>query len=262
MAFIQCSCFSEELGVEVAFWALLPQATSERQIGVRTTARRALHPTLYLLHGLSDDHTIWMRRTSIERYASAAGLAVVMPAVGRSFYADMVHGYNYWRFVSIELPRLAEQFFPLSPRREDRFVAGLSMGGYGAFKLALSQPGLYAAAASLSGALDMANRYDKELADDLKRDLQLCFGSPSRIRGSDCDLLTLAASLASGRRPRPRLYQWCGTDDFLYRQNITFRDHARAKGLALTYEEGPGGHEWSCWDRQIQRVVEWLGVGA
>lgn len=92
------------------------------------------HPTLYLLHGLSDDHTIWLRRTSIERYVASMGLAVVMPAVHRSFYTDMDKGYRYWTFISEELPALARSFFPLSDKREDNFAAGLSMGGYGAFK--------------------------------------------------------------------------------------------------------------------------------
>lgn len=258
MAFVQCNCFSEILGVQVTFWAVLPQATV-RQIGMKGLARRGKHPALYLLHGLSDDHTIWMRRTSVERYAASAGLALIMPAVGRSFYTDMVNGYDYWKFISEELPSLAEQFFPLSPRRQDRYVAGLSMGGYGAFKLALSCPERFAAAASLSGALDMASRDDKDLAKDLKRDMDLVYGGAQRVRNSKNDLFALARRLARGTKPCPRLYQWCGTEDFLYHQNCAFRDHARRIGLKLTYEEGPGSHEWRYWDQQIQRVIEWFG---
>ena len=258
MAFIQCGCFSEVLGEQVTFWVILPQAT-RRQIGMRGASRRGRHPALYLLHGLSDDHTIWLRRTSIERYVAESGLAVVMPAVSRSFYTDMTWGQNYWTYVSEELPALAESFFPLSNRRDGRFVAGLSMGGYGAFKLALRCPRRYAAAASLSGALDMASRDDPDLAADLRRDLTLAFGAPERIKGSASDLLALARRLAASREPKPRLYQWCGTEDFLYRQNLTFRDRALRLGLPLTYEEGPGTHEWQHWDRQIRRVLDWLG---
>ena len=257
MAFIQCDCFSDSLGMCVSINVILPQAT-QRQIGMTGAVRGDRHPTLYLLHGLSDDHTIWMRRTSVERHVAEAGLAVVMPAVHRSFYTDMVHGYRYWEYVSEELIALAEQFFPLSSQREDRFVAGLSMGGYGAFKLALRCPETFAAGASLSGATDMALERDPDLKDDLKQDLDLIYGGHANIKGSDNDLLHLASAVAKGSGPRPRLYQWCGTDDFLYGQNITFRDHALDVGLDLTYEDGPGGHEWSCWDRQIQRVIEWL----
>jgi S-formylglutathione hydrolase FrmB len=257
MAFIECNCFSEVLGVNISFWVVLPQATT-RQIGMTGKVSGGRHPTLYLLHGLSDDHTIWMRRTSIERYAADAGLAVVMPAVGRSFYTDMVNGYDYWTFVSEELIALAEQFFPLSPRREDRFVAGLSMGGYGAFKLALRCPEKFAAGASLSGAVDMANRNEKQLAADMKRDLDMVYGGIGRVKGSDNDLLHVASRLARSRKPRPKLYAWCGTEDFLIAQNRNFRDHARVIGLPMLYEEGPGDHQWKYWDEKIQRVIAWL----
>ena len=117
---------------------------------------------LYLLHGLTDDHTGWQRYTSIERYADEAGLAVVMPAVHHSFYTDEVHGHAYWTYVSEELPALVHRLFRVSDRPEDTFAAGLSMGGYGAVKLALSHPDRYAAAASLSGTLDITYMADRE----------------------------------------------------------------------------------------------------
>ena len=211
--------------------------------------------TLWLLHGLSDDHSIWQRRTSIERYAAAYRLAVVMPCVHRSFYADMAHGLKYWTFLSEELPARMRQYFPLSDKRRDNFAAGLSMGGYGAFKLALNLPERYAAAASLSGALDLAGIWmSSERKDVLK---QAFDGSP---KGTLNDLLHVAAKLARSRKPRPRLYQWCGTEDFLYQDNLRFRDHARQAGLKVDYSEGPGGHTWEKWDEQIQKVLEWMDV--
>src|SRR5665647_1599457 len=130
MAFIQCDFYSEALGLSTSMSVILPQQT-KTQIGMKGNVFTIKHPTLYLLHGLSDDHTIWMRRTSIERYASELGIAVVMPAVHRSFYTDMANGLNFWTFISEELPSIARSFFPLSEKREDNFVAGLSMGGYG-----------------------------------------------------------------------------------------------------------------------------------
>lgn len=110
------------------------------QIGMNGSQKKSSYPVLYLLHGLSDDHTIWHRRTSIERYVSALGLAVVMPNVGKSFYTDMANGGNYFTFITEELPTLVQSYFPVSAKREDNFIAGLSMGGYGAFKVALSCP--------------------------------------------------------------------------------------------------------------------------
>lgn len=245
MALIQCDFFSETLQFGASMNVILPQPAQTR------------YPVLYLLHGLSDDHTTWLRRTSIERYADALGLAVVMPAVHRSFYADMAHGNRYWTFVSQELPALARGFFPLSQRREETFAAGLSMGGYGAFKLALSFPERFAAAASLSGALDQAGAM-QQVEPAWRAEMETVYGDLSQVAGSANDVIHLARQLARSAGPRPRLYQCCGTEDFLYDQNLRFRDQARALGLDLTYEEGPGGHDWGYWDRMIQRVLAWL----
>lgn len=255
MAFMDCYFFSESLGVSASMHVILPQSTTG-QIGMESNAIKKKHPTLFLLHGLSDDHTIWMRRTSIERYAAAYGLAVVMPAVNRSFYTDMAVGYKYWTFISEELPALARSFFPLSEAREDTFVAGLSMGGYGAFKLALSCPSQFAAAASLSGALDIASIAKQRDPVEFER----IFGDLNQFPGSRNDLFQLAEDVAQGEGPSPMLYQCCGTEDFLYQDNVRFRDHCRDLKLELTYEEEPGSHEWGYWDHKIQNVLSWLPI--
>ena len=153
MAFLQVDFFSSALQVGVSVNVIMPESAAGA-IGI-DSATRPDPPVLYLLHGLSDDHTIWMRRTSVERYAAALGLAVVMPAVGRSFYCDMMNGPAYWQYVSEELPAFVERTLKVGTGRSSRFVAGLSMGGYGAMKLALTYPDRFAAAASFSGALDM-----------------------------------------------------------------------------------------------------------
>ncbi len=256
MALIHCDFFSETLRTSTSMCVILPQQTSG-QIGMASTASRADHPTLYLLHGLSDDHTIWQRRTSIERYVADLGLAVVMPAVGRSWYTDMAHGPAYWWFLSDELPGLARSFVPLSGRREDTFVAGLSMGGYGAFKLAMRCPERFAAAASLSGGLDVAG-LARHVYMEGREEFHSIFGDTRTIRGSDNDLFHLAQQFAARVGPRPRLYQCCGTEDFIYRDNVRFRDHALQLGLDLTYQEASGEHNWAFWDEWIQRVLSWL----
>jgi len=248
MALFHCNYFSEILGVASSMDVILPQGKARPRDGF---------PTLYLLHGLSDDHTIWQRRTSIERYVSKMNLAVVMPAVGRSWYTDEVRGYRYWTYVSEELPTLARSFFPLSAARAKNFVAGLSMGGYGAFKLGLRRPDRFAAAASLSGALEIQAR-PKRVAAEVIREMETIFGDVAKIPGSENDIFALARKLARSKGPKPLLYQWCGTEDYLLKDNLHFRDHAIKLGLALTYEEGPGTHDWLYWDRQIQCVLQWL----
>ncbi len=252
MAFMDCCFHSETLRLACSMCVIVPQPP------LSEGARRRW-PTLWLLHGLSDDHTIWMRRTSIERYATPLRLAVVMPAVHRSFYTDMAAGGRYWTFLTEELPTVARRLFPLSERREDNFVAGLSMGGYGAFKWALRHPDRFAAAASLSGALDVAALPGlRRRIPDAGAELRRIFGDPNRIAGSSNDLMTLARRAARRRTRLPALYQWCGTEDPLLESNRRFTAVARRCKLPLTCEEGPGGHEWGGWDRGIQRVLEWL----
>ena len=222
------------------------------------TAPAAGHPTLWLLHGMSDDHTAWTRQTAVERYVADTGWAVVMPQVDRSYYADMAHGNDYWTFVSEELPVIARSMFRLSERRADNAAAGLSMGGYGAFKLALNFPDRYRAAASLSGALDPVGLIKDD--PDRRRDWHAMFGTPPRIAETASDLFAKANVVAEGPHADLRLYQCCGTEDFLLENQRGFRDHAQACGLELTYEEHAGfGHTWDYWGRQIQRVLGWLG---
>jgi len=253
MALVRCDFFSDVLGLSTSMTVILPEETSS-QIGLRGSARGGDPPVLYLLHGLSDDDTIWLRRTSIERYVAPLGLAVVMPQVHRSFHADEVHGHRYWTFLSEELPALAGRFFRLSDRREDTFVAGLSMGGYGAFKWAMRQPGRFAAAASLSGALDLARLRRLDAAQADPQPLDRVFGDRP-ISGTGDDLLWL---LNQADATLPRLYLCCGTEDVLYEDNVTFRDACQAKRVPLTVDFGPGGHDWDYWDAKIQDVLAWL----
>jgi len=260
MALIHCHFFSQVLGLMSTMDVILPDPRPP-EAGVTPKIQQERYPTLYLLHGLSDDHTIWQRRTSIERYVEGLNLAVVMPAVQRSFYTDMVTGQRYWTYISEEVPTVARHFFPLSEVRDENYVAGLSMGGYGAFKLALTYPDRYVAAASLSGALDVVRLAQAEQTAG-QSELKHIFGEANALAGSPNDLFSLAAQIVEKGSSRPSLYQWCGTEDFLHTDNVHFREHTESLGLAVTYEEGPGGHEWSRWDAQIQRILTWLpGVG-
>ncbi|MEU4782055.1 alpha/beta hydrolase family protein [Micromonospora sp. NPDC023633] len=254
MALMRCDFHSEALGVSTSMTVILPQRTSS-QIGMTGSAGQGAPPVLYLLHGLSDDDTIWLRRTSIERYVAPLGLAVVMPQAGRSFYTDEEHGNRYWTFLSTELPRVCHEFFRLSARREDTFVAGLSMGGYGAVKWALRDPGRFAAAASLSGALDVVNRRHHPTAP-LDPDVwHTVFGERAAI-GSDDDTVALLDRVPAA--DRPALYVACGTEDFLYDDNLTFVAAARERGVPLTVDFSPGTHDWAYWDAKIQDVLAWL----
>jgi putative tributyrin esterase len=255
MALLRVDFSSDVLALGTSMTVLLPQR-STTQIGLAGRDSDAPPPVLYLLHGLTDDATAWTRYTSIERYAAARGLAVVMPQVHRSFYADETYGSRFFTFLSEELPSVVSSFFRVSTRREDTFVAGLSMGGYGAFKWALREPERFAAAASLSGALDVAGM---ERDDDRPHIVELLgrvFGRP--LAGTGDDLLHLIAQSSRDNTELPRLMLRCGTEDHLLAANERFVAACREHDVDLDAGFGPGAHEWGYWDSQIQTVLDWL----
>ncbi|MET7751698.1 alpha/beta hydrolase family protein [Micromonospora sp. NPDC005367] len=256
MALMRVDFYSEVLTLSTSMTVILPQRTSS-QIGMSGGATAGDPPVLYLLHGLTDDDTIWLRRTSIERYVAPLGLAVVMPQVARSFYTDEAHGNRYWTFLSEELPQLCHSFFRISQRREDTFVAGLSMGGYGAVKWALRDPGRFAAAAALSGALDLAHRRQHPTNPINPEVWHTVFGGRP-VAGTDDDTIALLDRAGEENPEPPALYVACGTEDFLYEDNQHFVAAARDRGVPLTVEFSPGGHDWGYWDRKIQDVLAWL----
>lgn len=259
MALMHVDFFSNALGMCTQMDVILPQQT-RGQIGMEGKAGDRF-PTLFLLHGMSDDHTIWQRRTSIERYVADLNLAVVMPTTHLAWYSDTQYGYRYWEYISHELPEICRSFFRgMSDRREDTFAAGLSMGGYGAFKLGLRASDTFSAAASLSGGLDIVDTISAERHVGNQPLWRGIFGDPASVPGSDNDLFALSEKLKASGKPLPKLFMWCGTEDFLYQQNLKMRDHLNGLGYDLTYRETPGNHQWCYWDREIQNVLKWLPI--
>ncbi len=219
-------------------------------------------PTFYLLHGLSDDYTIWMRRTRIEHYVSTLPIVVVMPDGYRGFYTDSAQGPAYAKFFSTELIRFVERNFPVEPKREARCVGGLSMGGYGALRLSLGFPELFVSAVSHSGAVLHGSRNGPRPGGPLDRtEFQRIFGTEPA--GTDHDLLELAKRAKSqGLLPKIRID--CGTDDELLEDNRQLHAKLDALRIPHEYEEFPGGHNWDFWDTHVQRAIQFhmrnLGV--
>lgn len=217
-------------------------------------------PVMFLLHGLSDDYTQWMRATSIERYVEETPLVVVMPDGGRGFYCDAVEGYAYATAIGVELPEIVERYFPVG---EKWCAAGLSMGGYGAVRLALDHPERFRSATSLSGALGFGHYNERpEIGEDLLAEFRRIVG-PKPMGGPN-DLFALFERLAPARRPALRID--CGTEDFLLDQNREFHEFLAGHGFPHEYEEHPGDHTWPYWDAHIQPAIRFhmrhLGVRA
>lgn len=248
MALIRLDFFSDVLKVDTAVQIIVPQKC-ERSPSVGAGP----YKVLYLLHGLKQNETSYLRNSHIERYVQNLDLVVVMLSVGRSFYTDQKKGYPYFTFLTEELPCLLAKLLPISTKAEDTAIAGLSMGGYGALKAALTKPMQYGFAASMSGALDLvslANRLTDEKLP-FPSEFENTFGPIECLSGSEDDLFALADSLAS---VQPRLYITCGTEDFLYEDTKRFVQTFTDK-LEITYEEQSGAHTWAFWDAALPRVL-------
>ena len=241
--------YSDVLGRSVEAEVILPKAKpGEGSI-----------KTLFLLHGMTDDHTVWQRRTSIERYADEKHLAVVMPSTQLGFYANAYAGERWFDYISDELVHAMRRMFPgLSRRREDTFVAGLSMGGFGALKCALLKPETFSRCAVLSGALDAGALALNPLPLGKPYRWEDVFGPRHAIPGSENDLFHAAARL---KENRPEIWMWCGTEDELYPMNLKMRNHLRELGYPLSFHDSPGDHTWKYWNREIQNVLKWLVPG-
>lgn len=215
--------------------------------------------TLYLLHGLLGSCGDWINQTRIKRLAEAKNLCVIMPSGDNSYYVPQRDPNNdYGAFIGEELVQITRHMFPLSHRREDTFIAGLSMGGFGALRNGLKYADTFGAIAGLSSAM---HYFETPQQDSIRSlfDPESCFGDLALAAQSDKNPRVLAEALAHAKGAAlPRIYMACGAQDALLRSNQLFRDCLLQNGYNLTYEEFPGNHNWDFWDMTIQRVLEWL----
>jgi len=217
--------------------------------------------TLYLLHGIFGSSKSWLAESRIKSYAEEKNLAVVMPSGDNGFYVDNPASYNlYGQYVGEELVELTRKMFPLSRNREDTFIAGLSMGGFGALRNGLKYCETFGSIAALSSGLilDQAQTmsYDDPHIIRNRGYFESCFGDLKKALKSDNNPEELIRNLDHDKIPS--LYLACGTEDFLIDNNRAFRDFLQNAGVDHTYEEGPGIHDWKFWDKYIARVLEWL----
>lgn len=250
MAYFQSAVRSQVLGMDVNVNFVVPY---DRYDAEGNPGR--YDKVLYLLHGLKGNAFSWPRMSSCERYANYYGYALVIPEVQRSFYADMAQGMNYFTYITEELPKITQGIFKLPEGRENTYVGGLSMGGYGALKCALTRPDLYAGAMCFSSGF-YAMENTQMLMDRYysRSELQGVMGEELKVRDeNNLDYLMEHFPKAA---QKPRLYLACGTEDFLYEQNLRARDTLRAKGFDLTWEEWSGTHDWKFWDVALERAMK------
>ena len=220
-------------------------------------------PVLYLLHGLTGQSSNWIDRTGVALYATPYDLFVVMVEGGNGWYTDSatVPTDKYESYILRELIPDVEKRFRVSQERGGRAIAGLSMGGYGAFKFGFKYPEVFGLAASMSGALDVASVTNKELSGPTipratKDSIMHTFGpASSQTRGAN-DIFKLVRDVPSARiASLPYLYFDCGTEDFLFKNNRDFSALLVERKIPHEYRQLPGSHNWQYWDRQVKEIL-------
>ncbi len=247
MALIQFTYVSQALLRSVTVQVILP-ADKLTPKGEYTPRKK--YKTLYLLHGLWGSQVDWVSGTRIQRWAEERDLAVVMPAGENSFYVDRP-GFqqNHGTFVAQELVEMTRRMFPLSEKREDTFIGGLSMGGYGALRNGLKHPETFGAIICLSGALHLFEREPREFHNVFGRD---------RDAASQMDLNPKVLLDCWKVQPKPAVYLACGTEDALFSATEVYHKYLTDAGFQVNYTADPGGHEWDYWDRHIKLALDWL----
>lgn len=265
LSLFHCSFYSKILRTMAKVEVVLPSPGSQESAVMSLEElynKKIQYPVLYLLHGMNQDETVWLRKSNVERYAQEKGIALVMPYGENNYYTDMVHGLQYFTFLTEELPRFIQFSFPVLKEREHTFIAGLSMGGYGACKAALLKPEQYSAATCLSGAVDIELMAGLAKEQGMEQLVENIFGTMDNFNTSSSNLFYAAKELKESQKPIPKIYIACGTDDVeCYGMNLKLKQCFENLSFPITYVEEKGKHEWDFWEKQIKKVLEWLPVG-
>ena len=213
------------------------------------------YPVVYLLHGLSEDASSWIRKSNAERYALERGLVLVMPSVDRSMYCDGVLGQNYFTYLTRELPEYLEKVFGLSRRREQNYIMGFSMGGFGAARAALTYPEQYAAWGSLSGMVDLKPMLYR-LTDAVREEFPFLAAEAERV---DTTALNPVNLLDAEAQKDLRGYLACGLEDDLLMCTRLFQLASEKAGANNRFVYVPERrHDWNFWEEQIPAFFDFL----
>lgn len=269
MALLTMNTESKYLRSNQAFSVILPDMPREDDPQTFYPQNREL-PVVWLLHGTFGDHTDWVRKTNVERYAARKGVAVVMPSGLNSNYSNWSNfmlGYDMYDYLLHELMPLVYNWLPVSSRREDNFIAGLSMGGRGTIKIAASNPDRFAAAAVLSASprnfSDLTPdffRSDDVFAKRLEGMVENAGGLEAFLASEENAWRVLDEQADSGRLPR-LLFASGSDDEYVMETLLPFREHAEAIGLDAQFLIRDGyTHEWDFWDLAIREAFEFFGL--
>ena len=269
MALLQVNFLSETLQRRVPLQVILPVDKKSLDDPIAPDAKPL--KTLYLLHGLFGTYVDWVNETRIVKWAMEKRLAVVMPAGENSFYVDPpvddVLNRNFGEFIGRELVEVTRRMFPLSDKREDTFIGGLSMGGFGAIRNGLKYHQTFSHIIALSAAFHVfaEDKPDTAIDERLTVYMESCLGDLQIAEKSDKNpkyiLETLKAKKAFEQIVElPKLYMACGVDDYLITANRIYQKIFEQYNWEHMYIEDKGDHDWEFWDTYIEKALAWLPI--
>jgi putative tributyrin esterase len=262
MAVLQVDFFSKSLEKKTCFHMVLPNDVPPMMINGNDNYKRGMK-TLFLLHGYSGSSSDWLLGSSVQELAVKYNMAIVMPSGDNSFYLDgKGTGRAYCRYVGEELVDYVRRTFNLSRDKEDTFISGLSMGGFGAIHTGLYYPETFGKIVALSSALIIHNIKNKteEFVDAIAdyAYYSLVFGDLDKLENSPNNPEYLIKELKREKKAIPALYMACGTEDFLIEENRAFHKFLVDEGIDVEYLESPGVHDWNFWNAYLEPSIQWL----
>lgn len=263
MAVIRMDYFSICLMRQVTLTAIIP--SDKVRLDSTEYPPEKKYKTLYMLHGVTGNSSTLLYHTEIVEYAMKHEVAVILPEGDNHYYVDCKKtGERFGEFVGKEVVELTRSMFPLSTLREDTYIGGVSMGGYGCLVNGLKYW------ANFGGIISMGTgvRYKHLTKDDLHEDatimtdrpgfFEIIHGDLENVMHSDMSIEYLAKQGKENGLIFPRIYMCCGTEDFRIHENRILAELLRFSGADITMEEGPGGHTNEVWNFFMPRAFQWL----
>lgn len=258
ISIIHVEFLSSILKRQVSFKAIIPLEKPGADLSVKREMK-----TLYLLHGYMGHCTDWLSGSLIHELAGQHDIAVIMPSGENSFYVDNTDNESFFgEFIGKEIVGFTRALFPLSQKREDTVIGGLSMGGFGAIRNGLKYCDVFGSVIALSSALitdeiaDPSADFSKTLEN--RKYYEKTFGKLDKLLGSENDPKALAKRVVEEKKPFPDIYMACGTEDFLLNENRDFKEYLQKLGVRFTYQETIGTHDWKFWNPQIECALDWF----
>lgn len=262
MAFSQFEFFSESLRRVVSFNILLPNDSPLEFIKDNENYERGVK-TLFLLHGYSGNNRDWILESKINEFAIKYNIAVIFPNGDNSFYLDgKGMGSKYGTYVGKELVNYTRRVFGLSNKKEDTYIGGFSMGGFGAIHTALKYNETFSKAFALSSALiinEIKNKdenFSTPIADYYY--YESTFGNLNELENSENNPEELIRRLKSENKLIPSIFMACGKEDFLIEPNRAFHKFLVDNDVNVYYQEDDGNHNWEFWNKYLEPSIQWL----